>query len=245
MWYTYIMKKLSVTTILFWVLLVTLAGSIAFAAYKTAVTPSNPGPSAEGERLKSDYVLMLVQCTLGLIVMFLPSLLEKRFHIRIPNSTAVLYFIFLYCAIYLGEVRSFYYVIPHWDTFLHAMSAMMLGSLGFSLVQILNDSPDTSVHLSPRFVGLFAFCFAVAVGALWEIYEFSFDGLLQMNMQKFRLENGTELIGRAALSDTMEDIITDVLGALVVSVGGAWALHFRKQKALAMELQNENPEAQA
>ena len=59
------------------------------------------------------------------------------------------------------------------------------------------------------------------MGALWEIYEFSFDGLLGMNMQKFRLEDGTLLIGHEALRDTMEDIITDALGALIVSVVGA------------------------
>ena len=217
-------KKWPLQNILFWILLFSLAGSIVFAAYKTAVTPAVPTLAEEGERLRSDYVLMLVQCALGLVVMFLPSMLERRFHIALPNYMCVMYLIFLYCAIYLGEVRSFYYLIPHWDTFLHAMSAMMLGALGFSLVSILNDHPGTHVNLSPRFVALFAFCFAVTVGVLWEIYEFSFDGLLHMNMQKFRLEDGTALIGRAALADTMEDLITDALGALLVSVVGGIAL---------------------
>ena len=222
-------KKYSIKTITFWVLLVSLAGSIVFAAIKTAITPSTSNILVEGERLRSDYVLMLTQCTLGLVVVFLPSLLERRFHISFPSYMCVMYFVFLYCAIYLGEVRSFYYLIPHWDTMLHALSAMMLGTLGFSLVTILNDAPHTHVNLSPRFVALFAFCFALTVGALWEIYEFSFDGLLGMNMQKFRLEDGTQLIGRSALSDTMKDIITDALGALLVSVVGASTLKKKKE----------------
>ena len=70
------------------------------------------------------------------------------------------------------------------------------------------------------------------MGALWEIYEFSFDGLLGMNMQKFRLEDGTLLIGHEALRDTMEDIITDALGALIVSVVGALTM---KKKAAPNE----------
>lgn len=217
-------KKLPIQKILFWTLLITLAGSIVFAAIKVAATPADAAVVQEGERLRSDYVLMLVQCALGLVVMFLPSLLEHRFNISIPSYMSVMYFVFLYCAIYLGEVRSFYYLIPRWDTFLHAMSAMMLGTLGFSLVSILNDSPGTRVNLSPYFVALFAFCFALTVGVLWEIYEFCFDGLLRMNMQKFRLENGVELVGRAALTDTMEDMITDAIGALIVSIVGGLTL---------------------
>ena len=70
------------------------------------------------------------------------------------------------------------------------------------------------------------------MGALWEIYEFSFDGLLGMNMQKFRLEDGTLLIGHEALRDTMEDIITDAIGALIVSVVGALTM---KKKAAPNE----------
>ena len=218
--------------ILGWVLVITLLLSIGFSAYMAFTAPEVSEPVPEGTRLRSDYLLMLTQCLLGLVVMFLPALLEKHLRITVPNYIYVMYFIFLYCAIYLGEVRSFFYVMPQWDTFLHGFSAMMLGSLGFSLVSILNDSKRTHVQLSPLFVGLFAFCFAIAMGALWEIYEFSFDGLLGMNMQKFRLEDGTLLIGHEALRDTMEDIITDALGALIVSVVGALTM---KKKAAPNE----------
>lgn len=217
-----------------WVLFVALAGSIVFSAIKFFATPADAVIAKEGERLRSDYLLMLVQCTMGMVVMFLPSMLERRWNIGIPNYMYVMYFIFLFCAIYLGEVRNFYFIFPHWDTMLHGFSAAMLGALGFSLVSILNDSERTSVHLSPLFVGLFAFCFALSVGALWEIYEFSFDGLLGMNMQKFRLEDGTDLIGRAALSDTMKDIITDAIGALIVSVLGASTIRKKKEEQKAV-----------
>ena len=135
-----------------------------------------------------------------------------------------MYFAFLFCAIYLGEVRNFYYIIPHWDTILHAFSGAMLGAFGFTLVNILNDSERVKVTLSPAFIALFAFCFAVAVGAVWEIYEFSGDELFGLNMQKFRLSDGTELIGHKALRDTMKDIIIDTIGAAIVSLMGYFSL---------------------
>jgi len=39
-------------------------------------------------------------------------------------------------------------------------------------------------------------------------------------MQKHTLESGEMLVGRAALADTMKDLIVDSLGALVMSVVG-------------------------
>jgi uncharacterized membrane protein YjdF len=96
----------------------------------------------------------------------------------------------------------------------------MLGALGFVLVDILNKDSKVAVDLSPFFVAAFAFCFALAVGALWEVYEFSFDAVLGLNMQKHTTESGVALVGKTALSDTMKDIIIDALAALVVSVLG-------------------------
>ena len=60
-----------------------------------------------------------------------------------------------------------------------------------------------------------------------EIYEFTFDGILRLNMQKFMLENGTQLIGRAALLDTMKDLIVDCLGAFIMSFVGYLSLRYK------------------
>jgi hypothetical protein len=205
-------------------LLITLILSIVFAIVQIVRSPSVVPEGEEHVRLKSDYVLMLVQCVLGVVVMAIPSIIEKRWSIGIPNYMYVLYFVFLYCAIYLGEVRNFYFVIPHWDTILHAFSGAMLGALGFTLVSILNYSKPAKIHLSPFFVALFAFCFALSAGAIWEIYEYTFDGLLSLNMQKFALEDGTLLVGREALADTMKDIIVDAVSALIISVIGYFSI---------------------
>ncbi|HCX61694.1 hypothetical protein [Sedimentibacter sp.] len=201
------------------ILFVVLSFSIIYIIIKMINAPSVISEDAY-TKVKSDYVLMLLQCVLGIIVMFIPSIVERKLYIDIPNKMEVMYFIFLYCAIYLGEVRNFYYIIPYWDLILHAFSGAMLGALGFSLVSYFNDMEVLETHLSPFFVALFAFCFALASGAVWEIYEFLADSLLGTNMQKFILADGTVLAGHAALRDTMTDLIVDALSALTVTVIG-------------------------
>lgn len=55
---------------------------------------------------------MLLQCSLGMVVMFIPSLLQKKLSLTIPNYMFVLYFIFLFCAIYLGGGSRFLFYHP-------------------------------------------------------------------------------------------------------------------------------------
>ena len=173
-----------------------------------------------GYHSDSDYLLMLMQCILGLVTIHLPSILERRLRFELPGLLYGFYIVFLYCAIFLGEVRSFYYLFPRWDSILHFFSSMMSGFFGLMVVTILNRDRHVSMNLSPLFVCLFAFCFSVTIGSLWEIYEFLGDGLFGLNMQKFMTAQGELLVGHDALRDTMKDIIVDVLGALLASVIG-------------------------
>ena len=173
-----------------------------------------------GYHSDSDYLLMLMQCILGLVTIHLPSILERRLRFELPGLLYGFYIVFLYCAIFLGEVRSFYYLFPRWDSILHFFSSLMTGFFGLMVVTILNRDRHVSMNLSPLFVCLFAFCFSVTIGSLWEIYEFIGDGLFGLNMQKFMTAQGELLVGHNALRDTMKDIIVDVLGALLASVIG-------------------------
>ena len=180
--------------------------------------------SEAGFHSESDYLLMRMQCVLGLVTIHLPSILERKFRFELPSLLYGFYIVFLYCAIFLGEVRSFYYLVPQWDSVCHFCSSMMMGFFGLMVVTILNRDRHLAVSLSPFFVCLFAFCFSVALGAVWEIYEFAADGLFGMNMQKFMLADGTVLAGHAALADTMKDIIVDVLGSLLASTIGYFSI---------------------
>ncbi len=222
------LKRTNWENITFWFVFATLLASTIFSLINVILSPSGANQQNEFQKLKSDYVLMLIQCILGIVIMFLPSMLERRLKINVPSFMHIVFLIFLYAAIYLGEVRSFYYHIPHWDTVLHTFSGAMIGALGFSVVRLLNDSDKVQINLSPLFVAIFAFSFALAIGALWEVYEFSFDGLLGLNMQKFAYQDGSPRVGRYALQDTMKDLIVDALGALGTSILGYISLKFKK-----------------
>jgi uncharacterized membrane protein YjdF len=88
--------------------------------------------------------------------------------------------------------------------------------LGFLLIYVLNENERVDVHMRPRFVALFAFLFAVAVGAVWEIFEYSMDRLVGTTMQK-------PMLGDASgLTDTMWDLIVDTIGAFLISGLGWW-----------------------
>lgn len=214
------MKKtnyLTLSKILYWVVSASFVFTLIYVPIR-ALTD-------QYYRENSEYVIMLFQTAMGLVIINLPSFLNKRFTWQIPPLFATCFILFLFSAIFLGETMKFYYRIPFWDDLLHLCSSMMLALLGFSMIEMLNrDKKHSLVNLSPFFVCLFSVTFAMLIGTLWEIYEFTFDGLLGLNMQKFAVESGidgeklVDLVGRQALKDTMLDLIIDLSGATIISL---------------------------
>ncbi len=209
------------------IVMISFIAPIGFLLYKMVTTSNVLTESDIDGRVRSDYILMFLECVLGVFAMMLPGMLTKKFKIEIPGKIYYLYVVFLYSAIFLGEVRDFYYTIPYWDTILHTFSGAMIGFIGFSLIDILNNDVE-KVTLSPFFIAFFAFSFAITVGVIWEFYEFTSDHFLGTNMQKYKLKDGTELVGKEALKDTMEDLMVDVLGAFVASGIGYISLKHKK-----------------
>jgi len=151
------------------------------------------------------------ETALILVVTFLPLVLGRRFQVRIPHEFEAVAVIFIYMSLFLGEVQGYYLRFWWWDLVLHAGSGVLLGLLGFLLVYVLNEKEDVRLHLHPGFMALFAFMFAMGMGALWEIFEFAMDQTFGLNMQK------------SGLVDTMWDLIVDGAGALLISLlGWGW-----------------------
>ena len=202
--------------------------TIVFVIIRIIGSPTKAPYSEVTVRVKGDYIFMLFQCLAGILAMMLPGFLKRKIRLNIPDIMLITYVLFLFCAIYLGEIRNFYHRVPHWDTILHTFSGVALGALGFSIVDLLNNSGSVSFSLSPLFVALFAFCFALTLGVIWEIFEFSLDFFLGTNAQTHSLKTGEPLIGQAALMDTMKDLIVDAIGAFAMSVIGYVSLKDKK-----------------
>lgn len=153
---------------------------------------------------------------LTLAMTYYPSLLEKRFGVYLPAHMQIAITLFIFGAQYLGEIRDFYNKFWWWDTMLHTISGIILGVIGFMFVYLLNEKYGKRVKLSPAFVAMFAFCFAVTIGVFWEFFEFGADRILGFNMQKFRFPE----LGQDGLIDTMTDLFVDAIGALITSTLG-------------------------
>ena len=149
-----------------------------------------------------------IEVTVILCITFLPVILGQRFRVKIPPEFESLTVVFVYMSLFLGEVQGYYARFWWWDIVLHTGSGFLLGILGFLLVYVLNEKEDVELDLHPKFIAFFAFLFAMGMGAIWEICEFTADQILGTNMQK------------SGLADTMWDLIVDGIGALTISILG-------------------------
>jgi len=155
--------------------------------------------------LTLDWIVLFVS-SIAFILTFLPKIIERTYKVDIPIEFEILIVLFIYAAIFLGEVKSYYHRFWWWDAILHTGSGVALGFIGFAIMLILYRGKR--INASPFTLALFSFSFAMAMGGVWEIFEFSMDQIVGSNMQS----NG--------LVDTMWDLIVDALGALLASTLG-------------------------
>ncbi|WP_320128787.1 hypothetical protein [uncultured Sphaerochaeta sp.] len=123
-------------------------------------------------------------CLLTLMLFAIPSLIETNSDIDIPDTLENLMLIFVFAAEILGEMQSYYVAVPLWDTMLHTANGFLAAAIGFSLVDILNQSERFTFKLSPLFVVIVAFCFSMTIGVIWEFFECFMDMVFHTDMQK-------------------------------------------------------------
>lgn len=123
-------------------------------------------------------------CILTLALFTVPTILERRLRIDIPNTLEIIILLFIYAAEILGEIQAFYLYIPNWDTMLHTMNGFLCAAIGFSLLDILNRNEKVKFSLSPLYLALVAFCFSMTVGVMWEFFEAGMDHFFLLDMQK-------------------------------------------------------------
>lgn len=135
------------------------------------------------EFLRGRYENVFV-CVLTLILFVMPSILEKRLHVNLPNVLEIIILLFIFAADILGEIQEYYVLVPHWDTWLHTINGFLFAAIGFSIVNIFNENKHVSMTLSPLYMAIAAFCFSMTIGVLWEFFEWAGDCLLGLDMQK-------------------------------------------------------------
>ena len=160
---------------------------------------------------------------LGLALLYLPAFISRKWKLYIPSNMQIIAIVFIFAHFILGEIFRVYDYSLLFDKILHTTSGLVFAAVGFSLVNLLNESTNTHLELSPFFVALFSFCFSMMIASLWEVYEFTFDSITGNNMQRWQIIGDILEVkdpGRVGLIDTIGDIIVCLIGSLVVSIAG-------------------------
>lgn len=126
-------------------------------------------------------------CVLTLFLLLIPAIINKGFNIELPTVLESIILVFIFAAEILGEIQNFYGIFKHWDTMLHTINGFIMAAIGFSLIDILNQSDKVAISLSPLFVALVAFCFSMTIGVMWEFFEYNMDIITKTDMQKDRI----------------------------------------------------------
>lgn len=191
-------------------------------------------------------------CFLTLILFLLPFILEEKLNIELPSTLEIIILLFIFAAEILGEVHAFYQVVDNWDNILHTINGFIMGAIGFSFVNLLNNIPNIHMKLSPIFVVFVSFCFSMTIGVLWEFGEFACDKIMKTDAQKdtyvsevysvmFDETNSNQVIKKdtsnvivngekwegyldIGLIDTMVDMFVNFLGAIIFSIFGYFYL---------------------
>ncbi|WP_417258992.1 hypothetical protein [Celeribacter sp.] len=148
-----------------------------------------------------------------------PIFFARRYHIYVPRSFMGMIILFIFATLFLGEVGDFYERYWWWDIALHGGSAIGFGLIGFVAIFMLFQGDRFAAP--PLAIGLFAFCFAMSIGGLWEIFEYLMDQFVGTNMQK------------SGIDDTMADLMVDAIGGLIGAGAGVLYLWYERSVFLA------------
>ena len=163
-------------------------------------------------------------CVLSLILFLLPTIFERSLQIDLPNVLEIVILLFIFSAWILGEVQTYYTIIPYWDTMLHTLNGFLCAAIGFSLVDLLNRHERVSLSLSPVYMAIAAFCFSMTIGVLWEFFECAMDQIFVQDMQKDTIVNTISSVMLDPTGEQRAVAIRGITDVILVTEDGQVAL---------------------
>lgn len=149
----------------------------------------------------------IVLLALLLFLPWIPVVLELLTKTKLPMALQAHFHIFITLSSVAGSTFGMYALVPHWDTFVHIDSAILLAWLGLFAVRQVRE--DVKAPIPRWFVGWVAFLTPMAFAALWEIAEYTSDGLLNTTTQH-------------GLEDTAVDMLAALVGAILTTAIALW-----------------------
>lgn len=172
-------------------------------------------------------IIRVLSAILSVALFILFPLLGRLLRLRLPLSFKVIWLAFIFVSMYLGELHNFFYRFSWWDELIHSVSAMLLTYVGLLIIYILSRDPLVHQRLGPLLMFLAMIWFTMSFGAVWELFEFSVDSLLGLNLLKgcATIDMNGIYDYQRALINTMGNLFMDLCGAVLVAL--AAFLHFR------------------
>ena len=159
-------------------------------------------------------------CLLTLVLFLVPSFIERKIHVDLPDTLEIIILLFIFAAEILGEIQAYYIMFPYWDTMLHTLNGFLCAAIGFALVDILNRSERFSITLSPLFLAITAFCFSMTIGVLWEFFECLMDQLFWLDMQKDTVVHAISSVKLDPTGGNTPTGLGDITDVIVVTADG-------------------------
>jgi hypothetical protein len=232
---------------IFLIIRVLLLASIVINAvlFIRNILPGKNGKAPDDEIAKN--LQMMIYALIAFILSFGTEVIENTQKVLIPDLLEVAIVIFIYAAIVISAQFNLYYTVFWWDDLLHFASGIIIGFVGFLLVDRINKRYD--MHMVAGMAAVFAFTFALSMGCFWEFGEFTCDALFGSALQKWDLDKlglAGHLLGRSyqgsGLRDTMSDLMLDAVGAFITSMSGYIMIHKRTKSGKQQMGKKKNEE---
>ncbi|HBP63726.1 MAG TPA: hypothetical protein DD730_05540 [Desulfosporosinus sp.] len=154
---------------------------------------------------KNVYLSLLAM--VGLSLPFIITYIANRKYLELPSSFQSITLVFVFLALYLGEIGNFYQVFWWWDLLLHAIFGSYAVIIALhSIKGIIRKEQDTTDRRFTLFALIFSFSFSIALGTLWEMCEFAADYLFKSSMVK------------GGLDDTYTDLLIKIAAAFITAI---------------------------
>lgn len=160
--------------------------------------------------------VFLTLTVIGLIIV--PAFLLKRSRVFVPAEFQFIAVVFAFLSLFLGSASGYYERFWWWDILLHTSSGFLFGIVGWIVMFLLLQTDRLPRTIGPALLCAFGVTFAVTLGVVWEVIEYVIDLIWDVNMMNHQ----------TGVNDTMQDLIVDTIGALIVgALGYAHTRHGR------------------
>lgn len=146
------------------------------------------------------------------IIYILEKVTGLKYTVRFETTLLV----FIILSSYLGTSLWFYDIFWWWDKMLHFMYGFCFAFIGFKIIESVFKKRGVKNQLF--ITTAFAFCFAVALWAIWEIAEYIFD-IVWIMIWGFDWRPLVQTSPwMSPIDDTMQDIIIETISAGILNI---------------------------